>query len=337
MFEKLIEELENLKRNPISIPIEFDEEGYLDRECPNTKCLFKFKVLGDDWKEIFKEEAIYCPKCGNKEPSNKWYTSEQVQAGAEQGKEIIMAKIGNALQEGAMDFNSRQRRNSFISMRMEVTTDHHSEVVMPISALKEMQLKIKCEKCNANYAVIGSAYFCPCCGKNSSDQTFDQAMKKVKDKIKNLKTIKAAISEISEDEAETTCVSIIETSLNECVVAFQRFCDQMFLENFSQVNVKFNAFQNLEKGSKYWKDNLSKSYVELISSEELILLNIYFQQRHLLSHTEGIIDEKYLERSKDESYEIGQRIVVKENNVISCSEILIKLKNELKKAIANNM
>lgn len=335
MFEKLIEELENLKTNPLSIPIEFDDEGFLDRECPNEKCLFKFKVLGNDWKEIFKDEAVHCPKCGNKEPSNKWYTTEQVKQAGEQGKEVILAKIGNALKDGAHDFNSRQRRNTFISMRLEVTSDHHSDVILPITALKEMQLKIKCEKCNANYAVIGSAFFCPCCGNNSSDQTFDQSMKKVKDKIKNLATIKAAISEISEDEADTTCTSLVETSLNECVVAFQRFCDQMFSENFPEVNVKFNAFQNLEKGSKYWENKLSKSYEDWISPKELELLIVFFQQRHLLSHTEGIVDDKYIERSKDETYEVGQRIVIKENDVIKCSEILIKLKSEIKKAIAN--
>ena len=109
----------------------------------------------------------------------------------------------------------------------------------------------------------------------------------------------------------------------------------MFSENFPEVNVKFNAFQNLEKGSKYWENQISKSYEHCITSKELELLTVFFQQRHLLSHTEGIVDDKYIERSKDESYEVGQRIVIKENDVIKCSEILIKLKSEIKKAIAN--
>ena len=44
-------------------------------------------------------------------------------------------------------------------------------------------------------------------------------------------------------------------------------------------------------------------------------LNILFQQRHLLAHCEGIVDQKYLDNSVDKAYKLGQRIVVNRKDV----------------------
>ena len=40
-------------------------------------------------------------------------------------------------------------------------------------------------------------------------------------------------------------------------------------------------------------------------------------KRHLLSHTDGIVDQKYIDRSFDKTDSVGQRIVVKEKDVLS--------------------
>jgi plasmid maintenance system antidote protein VapI len=50
-----------------------------------------------------------------------------------------------------------------------------------------------------------------------------------------------------------------------------------------------------------------------------------FQQRHLLAHTGGIVDQDYITRSGDSSYAVGQRIVVRENAVRELLTILRKL------------
>lgn len=49
----------------ITVPIRTDKDGYFDKQCPNTQCKFEFKVDNKDWKNIFKDEAVYCPKCGH--------------------------------------------------------------------------------------------------------------------------------------------------------------------------------------------------------------------------------------------------------------------------------
>ena len=40
-----------------------------------------------------------------------------------------------------------------------------------------------------------------------------------------------------------------------------------------------------------------------------------YQRRHLLAHSEGMVDDRYLQKSQDTAYKAGQRIVIKEKDV----------------------
>jgi len=326
MFEKLIRELESLNHKKISVPINADAEGYLDKECPNKECLFVFKAKEEDWKNLFKDEAVFCPMCGHNAPANSFWTTEQIGGAREQGLKYLRGRIGAVLEEGARDFNSRQNRNSFICMSVKITGTHSQHYILPLSAKNEFERKLNCDVCNANYAVIGSAFFCPCCGNNSIEKTFDESLSKVEIKLNNLSTIKKAIEEaVNKDEAEITCRSIVETSLNDCVVAFQRFCEATFQKENSTAKLHANVFQRLEDGSNLWKSIFNEGYENWLTVYEFERLNILFQRRHLLSHSEGLVDDKYLQRAKDSAYKLGQRIVVKEYDVTELLKLIKKI------------
>lgn len=66
MFEDLIKEMERMDGQSVSVPIESDEKGYIDKQCPSEDCEFIFKVNRDDWSNIFKDEAVWCPLCRTK-------------------------------------------------------------------------------------------------------------------------------------------------------------------------------------------------------------------------------------------------------------------------------
>ena len=88
--------------------------------------------------------------------------------------------------------------------------------------------------------------------------------------------------------------------------------------------MKFNAFQNLEIGASYWKDILGETYADWLTVDEMARLTL-FQKRHLISHTEGIVDQKYLDKTNDTIYKLGQRIVIKEKDVIELITLIEKL------------
>jgi hypothetical protein len=330
MFEKVLQELRAMEQlTQIAIPVEPDKDGYIDKECPNTECLFQFKVLEVDWKNKFSDEEVHCPMCNFTAASNRWFTTEQVEASKEKIQEHLASRLHNAFREDARRFNSRQPSNSFLKMSMKVDGGHKSEMILPLSSAEEMELKICCKSCSSRYAVIGSAFFCPCCGHNSAEETFFNAIKKIREKIANIPVIHTSLLSVSKDTAANTCRSLIETGLQECVVAFQRFNEVLFARKFPNVAVKTNAFQKIDVGGDYWKHAVGESYVDWISSKEMKQLTLYFQRRHLLAHTEGIVDQKYIDRSGDQVYGVGQRIVVKEADVLECVSIIEKIVTRL--------
>jgi hypothetical protein len=315
MFDKLLKQIRDLENTKISVPINADKEGYLDKECPNTECMFQFKVLEDDW-EKFNEESVFCPMCRHEAKKDSWWTTQQLEEAKEQALQHIHGLIGQAIRDDAIDFNSRQSRDSFISLTVNVSGTSPYHYILPVPSLEEMRLKIKCKECDTQYAVVGSAFFCPKCGHNSAEETFGYSMLKIESKLKNISVIREAVEAISKDEAETTCRSLIETSLNECVVAFQRFCEVSYSKKAPSTKIKFNAFQNLDIGGEYWRELFGESYSDWLSPIEFKEVSILFQKRHLLSHTEGIVDQKYIDKSGDNIYSVGQRIVIKEKDIL---------------------
>lgn len=55
-----------------------------------------------------------------------------------------------------------------------------------------------------------------------------------------------------------------------------------------------------------------------------------FQRRHILEHNNGFVDERYIQKSFDTHYKIGQRLVVKDEDVIQLIVIIKKMSEGLK-------
>ncbi len=336
MFNKVLFELEKLKKVSISIPIQTDEEGYYDKECPSQKCLYQFKVFAEDWKDKFKDNSVYCPLCGNNAPADNFWTSEQLEIGKQQAIKHIEGRINRAFAEGARDFNRSQPKHGFMTMKMEFTGSTTGTFLLPIPSKKNFEQKIVCSKCGARYSVLGSAFFCPCCGYNSVSETFNNSIKLIEIKINNIDTIRKAVSAISQDEAELTVRSLIESGLGDGVMAFQRFCEKTYIETKKvDCKIKPNAFQNLILGGKYWQELLGESYQDWLEETEFKKLVILFQIRHLLAHSEGIVDERYIERTGDNNYKLGQRVVTKERDVLELVCLIKKLAEKIKCRINN--
>ena len=95
MFEDLIKEMERMNGQSVSVPIESDEKGYIDKQCPSEDCEFIFKVNSDDWSNIFKDEAVWCPLCRHEAPADQWFTKEQVDHSKAEALAVVKGKINN--------------------------------------------------------------------------------------------------------------------------------------------------------------------------------------------------------------------------------------------------
>ena len=326
MFEKLLKELKQMEGMRIAVPIEADEDGYYDKECPSEVCSYQFKVHAEDWANNFKDESVYCPLCGHNAPADNFWTTEQVKMAEKQAINYVEGRLGTALRQSAQDFNRSYGNKGFLKIQMQIKGTNRNSYILPIPAMRELEQKIECPECGSRYSVLGSAFFCPCCGHNSVKETFHNSIRKIETSIKNLILIKKAVSEISSDEAETTSKCLIETGLLNGVTAFQHYCIRVYNEQRNiNKKVELNAFQRLELGGDYWKELFNESYEDWLSKQEYNKLKILFQKRHLLAHCDGFVDEKYIEKSGDKNYKPGQKIVVKENDVLELISIIKKI------------
>lgn len=331
MFEKLIKEIEKMERMKIFIPLETDADGYLDKECPSEECLFQFKIKPKDWKKVENNAVAFCPYCRHEDEPETWYTTEQLEESKKQAISHIKGRIGQALRVGAKDFNSKQPRKGFITMTLSVKGTSGNFQIIPIPAAEEMRLHVQCQQCDTEYAFIGSAFFCPCCGHNSAERTFELSINKIRDCIQNLPNMRIKLQEFGKDAVQNTCQSLIEKGLLDCVTSFQRYCEMIYSVKAPNTKLKMNAFQNIEIGGELWRDLSGSSYREWLKKTEFFRLVLLFQRRHLLAHTEGIVDQKYLEKSKDTAYKVGQRIIIKEKNVIELIDLVSKITKQIKK------
>lgn len=329
MFEETLRTLDQLSRGmTYKMDVLPDEDGYYDKECPNEDCMSKFKVNAEDWKNLFSDEAVYCPFCGHSAPARSWWTTEQVEQAQQQAKEQLVAKINQAMSEDVRRFNRAQPRKSFIKLSMKFS-GQTSFVNLPASALDEMEQKIECDSCGARYAVIGSAFYCPCCGKNSARLTFNNTIDKVRAKIKNMSIIRDAIAIHSKDEAARTCNSLLESSISDLVVAFQRVCECVYPQIEGSKALKRNVFQRLSDGDLLWREVVGEGYEDWITALQYAKLKKCFQQRHLLQHQDGIVDQDYISKSGDTSYRVGQHLIIKARDITEYADIIEALGNHI--------
>lgn len=331
-MDELSKVIRKLEQEGFSAPVQMDEEGYLDKQCPVDGCRFSFKINGADWSELDADAQLHCPRCCHQAPLDQWVSEHHVDQLRAQAGEYVSSQIGKALEDLAKSFNRRHSKRGPVSISMNVTGGPRRRFESrPLTPAAEMSLKIRCEKCATGFAVIGAAYFCPCCGHNSVLRTFDDSIGTVETMLSELPGLRIFLRKANGvDEAERFCRAMVESGLGECVAAFQHFADRLY-ESTTGRKARRNAFQRIDEGSALWEEaSGGRGYGEWLSDRESHNLARLFQQRHLLQHTGGIVDADYVERSGDQSYEIGQRIVVNPDDLHMLVAILHKLADGLR-------
>lgn len=323
MFDELQRTLRRLDGvTKLSVSFPSDADGYFDRECPSTECMFQFKVHEEDWRDKVRDEEVFCPFCGHSADAQKWWTQDQVKHAEKAALAHIDGQLSRAMKRDAERWNRQQPRNSFITMSMRVDS-RPVHIPMPPAAAEPMRLRIQCPVCSSRYAVIGAAYFCPACGHNAVGQVFERTLSGVRGTLDALDKVRGAIPD--RDTVEGTVRLIVENALQNAVTAFQRYAEALYGGFPNAAKPRRNTFQNLVEGSDIWRAATGRGYSDYLDPTELATLQRGFQQRHLLAHTQGLVDQDYITRSGDTSYRVGQRIVVRESAVRDAIDGIEKL------------
>ena len=332
MFDEVLRKVRKLERGVnIQIHFEFDENGYFDRVCPSRECRTLFKVKFEDWRDIVRDEKVFCPLCRHDAKATDWNTPAQKRHIEQIAQAYVQKQIGRAMQSDASRFNRSQKQNGFIKLSMSCKPGV-VPVPVPAKAADVMTQEFTCEKCQCRYTSIGAAFFCPACGHNSVLNTFANALSTVRKTIGAIPDIRQALVQATdENAAEDSVRHICENGLVKILSSFQRYAETCFLllANASTFKVRRNLFQNLTESDDLWRQATGTGYTDILNAEDYARLALYFQQRHVLSHLDGIIDQQYVDRSQDKRLDVGQRLIVSESSVLDLSRIAESLASKI--------
>jgi len=173
--------------------------------------------------------------------------------------------------------------------------------------------------------VVGSAFFCPNCGCDNIETSGLQLISKIELVLNNLPALQATMATtLSKDDAIHFSQSLLESSLTQCLSIFQHFSDSIYNKR-SSIPAPFNAFQRVHQGNELWISLLGRGYENWLSPTEYQRFETMMQRRHLLEHKGAIVDQKYLDNTSDGSYRVGERLVVRPDDVLVLSAIIKKL------------
>ena len=321
MFENLQRELDRLSRlQKVEVPLEADPQGYADKECPAEACLFQFKIHAEDWTNLVRDEEVFCPSCRHAAPSKSWYTAEQIEAAKQYARGVVVNRINGAMRADAVASKRRKRPSSFLSITLSVKGGRNA-LLLPVAAAEPMRLHTTCDSCGCRYSFVGAAYFCPSCGANSASHTFKQTLASIRTAAGLGETLR---STLDPDEAEVMTRTLLEKAIQDTVMSFQRLAEQLY-EAQAGIPARRNAFQNLDAGSNLWATVVGFSFEQLLDPATLDRLRVFYQQRHLLAHQQGIVDADYITRSGDVTYAVGQRLIISEASVLEFARLIERL------------
>lgn len=308
----------------IPVTIQSDEKGYFDRECPNEECLFQFKIKLSDWEEKVSNEAVYCPLCGYVAESDKWWTQDQLESMREIATSYALNMIQSELDKSFKKLERSTRNSKYFKIKYKPGR-RVSFVNNPIGQMPEWETEIVCPECSTAYSVIGTAYFCPCCGRNNVKTALIDSMSSIEKMIDSLEDLEEHLSEkVGKDVAKDMASKMLEDCLGNIVSAFQKYAELLYSQ-ISENSVRVNDFQIVDKGSNLFLQACGKGYEAWLSQYEIERMVLFFQRRHILEHNAGIVDERYVEKSGDTSYCVGQRVVLKKSEVRELLAIVRKL------------
>ncbi len=298
----------------LSLPV--DGDGFFGREC--RACEQPFKMNADEWEALPDDPRVTCPYCGEQpEDANDFMTPDQ--------QERVGAAI-NALAEqyvhGAFtdtlwqSFGSRPRRTGggMFGIEISVATGAPPPIrVLPEYVEEKVRRTITCSNCSTTYAVYGASAFCPVCGPRAALATVIEAIEAARTAL----GLEDLLPEDAREQARAAGVfgNVAADTIKRVVTLFEVFARNQLEERVStHVDPLRKAgrgvFQRLDDADDLFDQHAGLRLSALVNSKTWARLLVTFQQRHVLVHRQGLIDDQYLQRVPAARQRVGQALVV---------------------------
>jgi hypothetical protein len=296
-----------------SVSIPADEEGFFGRRCPDCERFFKMRV--DQWEMLPDDAIVTCPYCGRQpEDVNDFMTPQQNQRVQAAAEALAEQYVHRRLQKAFSGLDTRKLRPGESGIEVRVSHDPPPPVrSLPAYAEKQVRRTITCANCETVCAVYGATAFCPACGPRAAADTVLESIGRGRRSL----ALEDALPDDLREEARGDGVfdKAAADAVKEVVTLFEVFARELFETRVSGYEdiLKHRGrgvFQRLDDVDALFIEHVGAPISAHVPEAAWSRLRVVFQQRHVLVHRQGIVDEQYVRRVPHARQQVGQRLVL---------------------------
>jgi hypothetical protein len=272
-----------------------------------------------------------CPYSGQIADDEQFVHFEDVEAIKQEIVWAVGADIQGFLGDLASDFNRRQRPGSLITMRMEATG---ARVPKPVAIRTDLLRDLQCDVCQRPYAVYAIALFCPDCGSPNVTLHFRREAAIVREEIeiadRAYREGRAEIAYRLMGNAHEDVLTAFEATLK---TLYRYLVRRQFPDQFEALCAKkeiANAFQNIDRAREKFRA-LDIDPVASVESDDIDLLRINIQKRHIIGHNLGIADERYTELTQAE--QPGETVHLLGDEIRKFADVCLRVVTDLERRL----
>lgn len=288
----------------LNVPLPKTPSGKIYRWCPNGQCTPRLFLLGDaerpeglDVSQLRRAPGVRgttCPYCGTDADDADFTYGGDIEAVREYITWAAHRDISDHVERLTRDFNRSQPRGGLLSVKMDFKPDVTPE---PRPWREDLIRNLACDVCGREYGVYTIALFCPDCGLRNLRVHFDREVEIVIQQID-------LAEQVSEDGNRELSYRLLGNAHEDVVTAFETyqkaFYTYMVRKSFSAQQAERmiskrtigNRFQNIDKARDLY-GNLSLDPFSMLTPDELELMRLNIEKRHVIGHNLSIADKAY--------------------------------------------
>lgn len=185
--------------------------------------------------------------------------------------------------------------------------------------------ELVCDECGRDYGVFAISLFCPDCGAPNIHLHFAREVALVREQVKLADGLRADQSELA--------YRLLGNAHEDVLTAFEATLKTLYLHKAAARPVGSpenkpvsNAFQNIERRKKRYSEFAFDPYATL-SPEELAVLTVNIQKRHVIGHNLGVADAAFAEHAADAR--LGETVPLVGDGILQFAEIAQMVVNGL--------
>jgi hypothetical protein len=300
-------------RIEVSYPAPWSPSGKVYQYSPNPDAAPRLFLLGDappdraispeQRHRILRDPGAgqtVCPYSGLMAADEEFVHFDDIEAIKRQIGWAVDVDVGDYLADWTKEFNRRQPRNSFISMKMGYKPRGRPRP--PLAIREDLLRNLACDVCQRVYAVYAIGLFCPDCGAANLALHFQREVELVSEQV--------ALADSQAPERPELAYRLMGNAHEDVLTAFETALKTVYRHLARRVfpgeaavlcNKKEigTAFQNVDRAREKLARFGCDPFVSL-DQDALETLRINIQKRHVVGHNLGLADDRYIELTQQE-------------------------------------